>query len=314
MSSKLLISVIIPVFNEEGGINEFYRRLNLTLEILSNYSWEIIFIDDGSEDSSLRQLEILLKYDARLKVISFSRNFGHQKALSAGLNSASGEAIITLDADLQHPPELIPELIQFWNEGYEVVYTVRKDTLGISKFKGLTSSIFYKIIGACSPIKIIPNASDYRLISKKVCSALMAHREREKFYRGMIQWVGFKQKAINFVAEERYSGKSGYTFSRMIRFALEGFLSYSYLPVFIVVGLTFFVIIFLLVYIAYVGMIYFQNKAIPGQTSVLMSVLIVGLASIAATSINSIYIYKIYHETKNRPQYIISKRVGFGDD
>lgn len=295
------------------GINELYRRLCLTLNALPNYSWEIIFVDDGSIDSSLNQIEKLIKDDARLKAISFSRNFGHQKALSAGLSLASGDAIITLDADLQHPPELIPSLVQFWSEGYEVVYTIRKDTIGISRFKGLTSSLFYKIMEACSPIKIIPNTSDYRLISKKVCSALLAHREREKFYRGMIQWVGFKQKAVYFVAEERYSGQSGYTFSRMIKFALEGFLSYSYLPIYIVISLTFLVIVFLLAYIAYVAMIYFQNKAIPGQTSVLMSVLIVGLASIVATSINSIYIYKIYHETKNRPQYIVSKKIGFGD-
>jgi dolichol-phosphate mannosyltransferase len=314
MTKKLLISIIAPVFNEESGIHEFYRRLNHVLNGISEYAWEIIFVDDGSKDSSLYELEKLSKLDARIRIISFSRNFGHQKALSAGLDSASGEAIITLDADLQHPPELIPRLIQPWKEGYEIVYTIRENTLGISKFKGLTSSIFYKMMGACSPIEIIPNTSDYRLISRKVCTALLAHREREKFYRGMIQWVGFKQKAINFVAEERYAGKSGYTFRRMIKFALEGFFSYSYLPVYIVVALTFAVIIFLLTYIAYVGIIYLQNKAIPGQTSVLMSVLIIGLASIAATSINSIYIYKIYHETKNRPQYIISKRLGFDGD
>ncbi len=305
-----LISVVVPVFNEEGNIDEFYRRLIGTLSV-AEHDWEVIFIDDGSGDGTLRKLDFLCERDSRVRLLSFSRNFGHQKALTAGFDYASGDAVISIDGDLQHPPELIPVMLSFWNEGYDVVYTIRQETVGIPIFKKLTAGFFYGLMSKLSSVAVISNASDFRLVSRSVCEALKAHKERERFYRGMIQWVGFRQKAIGFTADKRYSGDSGYTLKKMAQFALDGLLSYSYLPIFVVVLFAMLVMVAATGYIFFVLYSFMRGNAFPGQTSILMSSLLIGVATLSSIAINSIYVYKIYQEVKGRPQYVLRTTRGF---
>lgn len=310
MKNKL-ISIIVPVHNEEGNIKELYQRLVRVFEKVK-YNCEIIFVDDGSVDSSLELIKDLLTSDNQIKYISLSRNFGHQAALTAGLIYAKGDAIITMDADLQHPPELIPELIKQWEEGYQIVYTIREETKNISFFKKNTAAIFYKLINLLSQIKIDPNSSDFRLIDSRACDILKQNPERERFYRGLIPWMGFRQKSIKFCADSRFSGKTSYTPAKMLRFAMSGILSFSFIPI---VVITSFAIFLAAISIIYFLLVLYQKfisgQTIPGQASILVAILLIGSAQLLAISITAIYSYKSYHEAKKRPIYVINETGGF---
>jgi len=307
---KKKISLVLPVFNEEGNIPVCYERIKKVFEN-SAYDFEIIFVDDGSSDRSLEVIDELAAKDSRVKYISFSRNFGHQFALTAGLDFATGEAVITMDSDLQHPPELIPELLSHWENGYEIVFTIRKTTKNISLFKKLTADLFYWFINSLSEVRIQANSSDFRLIDQKVCKVLKADRERDRFFRGLIPWVGFKQKAVEFHADPRLSGHSGYTFGRMIRFATHGIIAYSYIPIYLIFLLA---VLFFAACLIYMGFVLYQkfvtNAAIPGQTSILISVLLMGTIQLIATFVAIIYSHRNYQQSKGRPLYIINRARG----
>ena len=314
MKNKL-ISIVLPLHNEEGNINELYQRLIRTLNTEKKYDFEIIFVNDGSIDSSLKLVKDLSLRDNRVKYISLSRNFGHQAALTAGLTYAKGDAIIMIDADLQHPPELITELITCWEDGYQVVYTVRDETKDISFFKKITANIFYRLINLVSQVKIDPNSSDFRLIDSKICDIIRQNPERERFYRGLIPWIGFRQKSIKFCADSRFSGKTSYTLSKMLRFAISGILSFSFVPLLVIIGLSIFLAIASIIYILFVFYQKFiSGQAIPGQASVLIAILIIGSVQLLAISITAIYSYKTYHEAKRRPIYIVDETKGFNDE
>ncbi|MGE8720183.1 glycosyltransferase family 2 protein [Leptospira terpstrae] len=267
------ISIVIPSFNEEGNIRKLFNRLMLNLD-KNKYSIEIIFVDDGSTDGTLNQIRSLAKESKSVKYLAFSKNFGHQKALKAGLDFSNGDAVISLDADLQHPPELIPALIKEWESGNEIVYTIRRNTEKTSFFKKFTAQLFYKILNKLSGLNISQGAADFRLLDRKVVNVIRDMQEDNLFIRGMIPWLGFNKVGLEYEPEERVWGTSKYTFKKMFLFAMQGITSFSVKPLHLTTYLGGFIFLLSSIYIFYALFVYFvQNKSIPGWTSMLISVL-----------------------------------------
>lgn len=309
----MLISIILPCFNEEDNINELCSRLSSITETVGE-PYEIIFVDDGSTDNTLNKMIALCKTEKQYKVIEFSRNFGHQQAICAGLDYAKGDAVIMMDSDLQHPPELIPALIEKWKQGYEIVYTVRNDPPGTSIFKKITARAFYKLINILAKINIPENSADFRLLDKKVVKQFRSLKEKTKFFRGLINWVGFKQYAIYYDAAPRYAGKSKYTVWKMMRFAFDGITSFSAFPLHIATILGTIVSVLSFFYAAYALYIrLFTQKALPGWASVLVAVLFLGGVQLLSLGIIGEYLSRVYTETKSRPTYIVRNVYGDKD-
>jgi len=306
---KRLVSVVVPMFNEQDNINEFYKRITEAMSALP-YEYELIFVDDGSKDKTALLLNELVQKDSRVQAYLFSRNFGHQLALTCGLDHAAGDAVITMDGDLQHPPELLPQLVQLWAEGNEIVQTVRKATEDASFFKNLTSFVYYKMINAVSKVHITPGGSDFRLMDRRAVEAFRLYRERARFVRGMINNLGFKYVTVEFVAPPRFAGTSKYNFRKMLHFALDGITAFSNVPLrwALYAGLFFgFGSILLLVHVIYVK--YVIQDAVPGWTTLTASVLFLGGIQLVGIGIVGEYVGRVFEEVKQRPLYIISEHL-----
>ena len=306
--NKPEISIVIPTYCEEGNIVELYEQLQLELSKIDVQSFEIIYVNDGSHDDSLRNIKELTTKDERVKFIHFSRNFGHQNALRAGLDFAKGDAVISMDADLQHPPELISTLIEHWRAGNKVVYTKRKDTNGLSFFKKLTSKMFYKLVNYLSETKLEEGTADFRLLDRSVVEALKNFNENNLFYRGIIPGLGFKQHGLEYIPNERFSGNTKYTFSKMVRFALTGITSSSAKPLYFSIYLGAFLALcsfFYALYAIYVSI--FTTEAVAGWTSTIASILFIGGIQLMMLGIVGIYLGKLFSESKKRPNYIIEE-------
>ncbi|TGM80947.1 glycosyltransferase family 2 protein [Leptospira bouyouniensis] len=303
-----LVSVVVPSFNEEGNIRNLFNRIMKNFKS-NEYLVEVIFVNDGSTDGTLDQIKVLSKEFKSVKYISFSRNFGHQKALKAGLDYSNGDAVISLDADLQHPPELIADMIKLWEKGYEVVYTIRKDIDTTPIFKRFTAVLFYKILNKLSGLNISQGAADFRLLDRKVVKVIREMQEENLFIRGMIPWLGFNQISLEYEPEERVWGTSKYTIKKMFLFALQGITSFSVKPLHLTTYLGALIFLLSSFYICYALFIYFvQNKSIPGWTSMLISVLFLGSLNLLMLGVLGEYIGKIMIESKRRPQYIIKDK------
>jgi len=306
MSSKL--SIVIPTYNEEGNIALLYNQLKEVLNAEGINQFELIYVNDGSSDASLSVIKELSASDARVKFISFSRNFGHQHALKAGLDHATGDAVISMDADLQHPPTLIPEMLKKWKEGAQVVYTVREQEDGISWFKKKTSSVFYWLINKLSEYPIIDGAADFRLLDKKVVTEIRRYAEKELFFRGMISGIGFKQAPILFKPNKRHSGQTKYSFKKMATFAIAGITSSSAKPLYFSIYLGAFMAFLAFLYGIYaICIALFTNDAITGWTSIVASIVFIGGIQLFVMGIIGVYLGKIFKESKNRPHYIIDE-------
>lgn len=306
--NKPEISIVIPTYCEEGNIVELYEQLQLELSKIDVQSFEIIYVNDGSHDDSLRNIKELTTKDERVKFIHFSRNFGHQNALRAGLDFAKGDAVISMDADLQHPPELISTLIEHWRAGNKVVYTKRKDKNDLSFFKKLTSKMFYKLVNYLSETKLEEGTADFRLLDRSVVEALKNFNENNLFYRGIIPGLGFKQYGIEYIPNERFSGNTKYTFSKMVRFALTGITSSSAKPLYFSIYLGAFLALcsfFYALYAIYVSI--FTTEAVAGWTSTIASILFIGGIQLMMLGIVGIYLGKLFSESKKRPNYIIEE-------
>ena len=306
--NKPEISIVIPTYCEEGNIVELYEQLKRQLSKSEIHSFEIIFVNDGSKDNSLEKIKELAIRDERVKYIHFSRNFGHQNALRAGLDFAKGDAVISMDADLQHPPELIPTLIAFWRAGNKVVYTKRKDKNDLSFFKKLTSKMFYKLVNYLSETKLEEGTADFRLLDRSVVEALKNFNENNLFYRGIIPGLGFRQHGIDYIPNERFSGNTKYTFSKMVRFALTGITSSSAKPLYFSIYLGAFLALcsfFYALYAIYVSI--FTTEAVAGWTSTIASILFIGGIQLMMLGIVGIYLGKLFSESKKRPNYIIEE-------
>ncbi|MFM7668116.1 MAG: glycosyltransferase family 2 protein [Bacteroidota bacterium] len=302
------ISIVIPTYCEEGNIFELCEKLQVELSKINIHSYEIIYVNDGSHDNSLLRIKELALKDERVKYIHFSRNFGHQNALRAGLDFAKGDAVISMDADLQHPPELISTLIVYWKEGNKVVYTKRKETNDLSFLKKLTSKMFYKLVNYLSETKLEEGTADFRLLDRSVVEALKRFNENNLFYRGIIPGLGFKQYGVDYIPNERFSGHTKYTFSKMVRFALTGITSSSAKPLYFSIYLGAFLALCSFIYALYaVYVSIFTTEAVAGWTSTIASILFIGGIQLMMLGIVGIYLGKLFSESKRRPNYIIEE-------
>ena len=272
----------------------------------------MIFVNDGSSDNSLAVLKRLRLRDERVKVVALSRNFGHQCCITAGIDHASGDAVIVMDADLQHPPELIPEMVARWLEGYQVVYTVREDAADTGLFKRWTSSAFYRCINAVSEVPIIPNAADFRLMDRTVVNCLTSMPERSRFLRGMISWVGFRQIGLRYVANPRHAGKSKYSIRKMISLAVQGITSFSSVPLRLSAYIGFATAISVIPYALWgVYAKFFTDQVVHGWASLEVSVLFLGGVQLMSLGVIGEYVGRIYTEVKGRPIYVADELIGF---
>ncbi len=300
------ISLVIPTFNEEGNVLRLYNEIKQVLLELQIAHYEVIFIDDGSSDASLERIEDLRAQDANVHFLQLSRNFGHQHALKAGLDHASGAAVISLDADLQHPPALIKDMIQLWRNGAEVVYTRRKDQQNIGIFKKWSAKAFYWFANKISEVPIEEGTADFRLLDQKVVAAIQTFKESHLFLRGLIPTLGFKQVALDYEPAARFSGKSKYSLSKMFHFAINGITSSSAKPLYFSIYLGLFFALLAFVYGCYaIYIAVFTDAAITGWTSLIASVLFIGGIQMILIGIVGIYLGKLFVQSKQRPTYLI---------
>lgn len=309
-----LLSLVIPCYNEEQVIAETVSRLNNFCAELTDLEVELIFIDDGSQDNTLAILRDHAAQDPRIKVICFARNFGHQIAITAGMDAAKGDAVVLIDADLQDPPEVIHQMIAKWREGYDVVYGTRTARKGESIFKRSSARGFYRLLNKLSDVPIPLDTGDFRLMTQPIVDSLKAMPERDRFVRGMVSWVGFKQIAIPYQRAERFAGKSKYPLRKMLRFATDGILSFSTKPLQMSIALG-----MLAAFIAMGGIVYaiamriFTDIWVEGWTALMIAILFLGGVQLICVGILGEYIGRIYNEVKQRPLYIVEEYLGFAD-
>lgn len=305
------ISVVIPMYYEEEVVKECYSKMSEVLQKINEYDYELICVDDGSRDKTLRILEQLAVNDEKLKVISFTRNFGHQCAVAAGLKYASGDVVVIIDADLQDPPELIPEMLKLWEQGNEVVYGKRKKREGESAFKLFTAKIFYKTLNALSDVDIPRDTGDFRLVDRKVIDVMNSMPEHNKFLRGLWGWIGFKQVPYEYERKERVAGKTKYPLKKMLKLASDGIIGFSTKPLKIV-GLLGIISIFISIAILIYSLIsyaYGLNNLTVGWTSIMVTITLFSGVQLFSIWIMSEYIGRIYDESKRRPEYIVEKLI-----
>jgi polyisoprenyl-phosphate glycosyltransferase len=307
-----LLSVVVPCANEEAVLFETHRRLTEVLSSIPSLAFEILYVDDGSTDATPSLLRKLQRTDGRVRVIRLSRNFGHQVAITAGMEHATGDAVVVIDADLQDPPEVIAEFVEQWRQGNEVAYGVRSERDGETAFKLWTAKLFYRLIGRLSETSIPLDTGDFRLMDRVVVDALLAMPERDRFIRGMVSWLGFSQVAVPYRRAPRLAGKTKYPLFKMIRFAMDGIVSFSTTPLrlatylgFAVSGLAGLGILYAL----YVRL--FQNNWVQGWTSIAIAVLFLGGVQLICLGIIGEYLGRTYGESKRRPLYVVRERLGF---
>jgi len=308
--SPELVSVVAPVFNEEGTIGEFHARVCTALEGLA---FELVLVDDGSSDGSPLMLETLAASDSRVRVIHLSRNFGHQTALTAGLDHASGDAVVMLDADLQDPPELITTMLEHWRAGCDVVYAVREQRLGESRFKLTTARWFYRLFDKLAQVPLEHNSGDFRLLDRRALDALLSMRERNRFLRGMTVWVGYTQAAVPYQRDSRYAGETKYTLSKMLKFSLDAISSFSHRPLQLATLLGFLISTLAFVAIPIVVVLRILGSYLPGFSALTIVVLLLGGIELIAIGIIGEYVGRIYDEVKGRPLYLVRARRNMAD-
>lgn len=307
MKNISLLSVVVPVYNESEVIDAFYKRMKSVSESLEKINCEIIFVDDGSSDDSYLKLVQIAGNDENVKVVKFSRNFGHQVAITAGLNEADGDAIVLIDSDLQDPPEVINEFVAKWQEGYDVVYGIRKKRKGESRMKLLTAAMFYRLLKVLIKIDIPVDTGDFRLMSRRVVDRFNEFKERDRFVRGLVSWIGFKQIGVHYERDERYAGETKYPYRKMIKFALDGITSFSSLPLRLATWLGYITSFIAFMY----GCSVFIQKAlgytVEGWATIMVGMLFLGGVQLICLGIIGEYIGRIFSETKQRPIYVIEE-------
>jgi dolichol-phosphate mannosyltransferase len=302
------LSVVAPLYNEEGNARAFCER---TVAALAGLPFELVLVDDGSSDGTAAILEELAAADRRIRVVTLSRNFGHQTALTAGLEHAAGDAVVMIDADLQDPPELIPDLVEWWRKGSDVVVAAREAREGETRFKLMTASWFYRLLGRVAQIEVEQNAGDFRLLSRRALDALLAMPERNRYIRGMTAWVGFTHTSVPYRREARHAGETKFSLLRMLRFSFDAIASFSYVPLQMatLVG-------FVCAAIAFMGIpvaIGFRiaGEFVPGITTVVIAVLLLGGIQLMAIGIIGEYLARVYDEVKRRPLYLVRSKLNF---
>ena len=305
-----LLSVVAPVFNEEETLAEFHRRV---VAALGDIPFELLIVDDGSSDATPRILAGLAAGDDRVRVLELSRNFGHQAALTAGLDHAEGDAIVMLDSDLQDPPELIPEMLEHWRQGSDVVFAVRRGRPGETRAKLTTARWFYRMFAKLAQIDLVQNAGDFRLLDRRALSALNSMRERNRFLRGMTVWVGYTQTAIPYDRDPRFAGDTKYSLRKMTRFSLDAIFSFSHMPLqaATVLGFVFSLVAFLGIPVAIGFRI--AGQFVPGITTLLLVLLLLGGIQLITVGLIGEYLGRVYDEVKGRPLYLVRARLNMPD-
>jgi len=306
---RSLLSVVVPCYNESEVIGIFHRALRPVLESLADLDHEIVFVDDGSTDDTLAQLNSIAQSDPSVRVCSLSRNFGHQISLTAGLDFAEGDAVIMMDSDLQHPPSLIPALVSRWREGYDVVSAVRQRTAGESWFKNFTSRGFYVLLNALSSTQVPPGAADFCLVTARVRQALIDMPERHRFLRGMISWVGFRRVLVPYEAPSRAAGKTKYSPAKMVALALDAVFSFSAEPLRLALRAGVAIALLGFAYLAWTLIYgYVIRGLVPGYASLIAVVLILGGFQLAFIGLIGQYLARVFEEVKGRPVYLLKQR------
>lgn len=307
MASKPLISVVVPVYNEAEGIAHFHERATAALGALPGCDFELVYVDDGSRDGSYEIMRQLGEGDPRIRIVKFSRNFGHQIAITAGLDYARGDAVVFIDADLQDPPELIAELVAKWIEGFDVVYARRAKRPGETAFKLFTAAFFYRLLRSVANVDIPPDVGDFRLISRRVADVLRGMTEKDRYIRGLVSWIGFKQTAVLYNRDERYAGETKYPLRKMIKFALDGITSFSSAPMRIATWLGNIVSVLAFVYLAVIIGQALLGYTVPGFASIMIAVLFLGGVQLICLGILGEYLGRVFNEVKPRPIYIVQE-------
>jgi glycosyltransferase involved in cell wall biosynthesis len=308
---KTVISIVVPVYNEEEVVFESYKRLKGVLESL-NEPYELIFVNDGSRDATPVILRRICEADATVHLIDFARNFGHQTAITAGMDYASGDAVVVIDADLQDPPEVIPEMIAKWREGFDVVYGKRAERKGETFFKRFTSAAFYRVLQSLTDVDIPVDTGDFRLIDRKVCDALKQIKERNRYVRGLISWLGFRQTGVEFVRDKRFAGETKYPLKKMLRFAFDAITSFSFKPlklssyVGVTISLGGFAYLMVVLYLKF-----FTDRTVTGWASMMAVSLFFNGVVLMMLGIIGEYIGRIYDEAKGRPLYVVRETLNF---
>ena len=311
--SRPTLSVVIPVFNEEETIPELDRRLRGFLADLG-VTWEVVFVDDGSRDASAKLLQALAEQEPRYKLISFSRNFGHQIAITAGMDRAEGEAVVVMDADLQDPPEVVRAMLEKWRASADVVYAIRERRLGETWFKRITAAVFYRLFRAMLGFEVALDAGDFRLMSRQVVLTLRSLRERHRFIRGLVGWVGFRQAHVSYTRQERFAGVTKYPLKKMLGFAFDGITSFSTLPLRMATWLGALAALSAMGLGVWAFWVKIQGtSAVPGWTTIMILVALGSSMQLLVIGILGAYVGRIYEEVQRRPLYAVAREMNFDD-
>ena len=296
-----------PVFNEVEVIELFYDRVHKAMEGMDSTAYELIFVDDGSKDGSYEKLVALAKGDADTKIIKFSRNFGHQIAITAGIDLAKGDAVVVIDADLQDPPEVIKEFVAKWQEGYDVVYGVRDKRDGESKMKLLTAAAFYRLLHRIIKLDIPVDVGDFRLMSRRVVDSFKELKEKDRFVRGLVSWIGFKQTGVHYFRDKRFAGETKFPYRKMLKFALDGITSFSDVPLKMATWLGYFTSFLALLYLCSVFVQKALGDTVQGWATIMVGMLFLGGVQLISLGIIGEYVGRIFNEVKQRPLYVVDE-------
>lgn len=314
MNGEKIVSVIVPVYNESEVIEAFYARLLPVMESLTGYRYEIIFVDDGSRDDSIEKLSHFARGNPNVKILKFSRNFGHQIAITAGIDEAKGDAIVVIDADLQDPPEVIRDFVQKWEEGYDVVYGQRQEREGETAMKLITASTFYRLLKRIAKIDIPVDTGDFRLITRAVADQLRNMREKDRFVRGLVSWVGFKQTGVNYKRDKRYAGETKYPYRKMLKFALDGITSFSTAPLKLATWLGYATSFLAFLYLTSVFVQKILGITVHGWATIMVAILFLGGIQLISLGIMGEYIGRIFTEIKQRPLYVVDQVIQYTEN
>lgn len=302
-----MLSVVVPVYNEREVIEVFYERMRAVGQSLESMTYETIFVDDGSIDGSYEKLISLARKDHHVKVVKLSRNFGHQVAITAGIDCARGDAVVVIDADLQDPPEVILDFIDKWREGYDVVYGVREQREGESKMKLLTASLYYRLLKVFAKIDVPVDVGDFRLMSRRATEHLKRLREKDRYVRGLVSWIGFKQGGVTYVRDKRYAGETKYPYRKMFKFALDGITSFSTVPLSLATWLGYAASFLAFLYLCSVFVQKALGYTVQGWATIMVALLFLGGVQLICLGIIGQYIGRIFNEVKPRPIYVIEE-------
>ena len=315
MSHSPTYSVVVPLFNEEANVAELCARLRGVMDA-TGAGWELVAVDDGSSDRTLQLLEAETAADGRVRVISLARNFGHQIAVTAGLDHAAGEAVILMDGDLQDPPELIHEMIERWRAGHDVVYAVRSEREGESRFKKFTARVFYRLVYRITDVDIPLDAGDFRLLDRRVVDALNAMREHNRFIRGMTSWVGFRQTGVRYVRQARHAGETKYPLRKMLRFAMDAITGFSWFPLQVMIYFSLFLGVLSVLAVPVISLLRLTLGPgfLGGQVTTIVMLLLLGAFQLFFLFVMGQYVARIFDEVRRRPLYLVARKRGFDDD